>query len=211
MKRIAYTLCGLAGGILMLGAGCGMTEQAPSPVSSSPTPATSSDEPIKPVEMVTPSTSVPVVETSSAPVTDISQPVVPPSSPTTTVVMSGKQLVISQWGITLDLPKGVVDLHYSLKRDGDKGYAYFSSKSIIDKGGNTCEADQGPLGALIRTKTLTSDGSSATPSNALKVGEYYYYYFGPQTTCTNDGSVQTLIDTQMKLVEQAVPTVHESN
>lgn len=200
MKKITFALSAVVLGLMTMGAGCGQSDdqtvEAPHTVVTQPADTAPQTQPV-----VTPPTSTPTEPTADTTSTT--------SSMSTTSTSKVSKLDISQWGVTLQLSKDIIDVHYSLKNDSSNGnsYAYFSSKSLIAKGGTGCDTPNAPLGALVRTKQLSADGPMAAPTNAVKLGDYYYYYIAPQSVCSNDKMVQDLTNSQMKSVEQAAATV----
>lgn len=211
MKKALLSALVVLTGITMVGAGCGTPKETLPPAASR---AVQPQEPANPPvnnPTVDPIVTPPAVET----VPTTSQPVTPPVSTTTTLptATKGQSLSIAQWGVSLNLPAGIADLQYSLKRDSStgNGYAYFSTKNLVAKGGEACEAPRGPLGVLVQAKKLESDGPSQLPpvNEMVKIGDVYYYYMGPQDTCTGDKAIQAMIDKQRALLEDAIKTVYK--
>lgn len=201
MKKIVLVLTMMLVASVALGAGCQKSEKKPA--ESTPSASQPQASQPKPAE---PETPTPPTPAPSVPATPTSTPAEPTPTTPTTPPAKGPKLNITQWGVSLVLSREIADTHYYL----NKGNAYFTTKSLLTKGGEKCGAEYGPLGAMVRTKELKAEGPMAPPANAVKVGEYYYYYVGPQTPCTSDPTVQTLADKQAKLVEQAVPTVYQT-
>jgi len=85
-------------------------------------------------------------------------------------------LVIKEWGVRLLLPSNLQSMDYQIKG----GYAYLGSPQVAALA-STCTTEGAPLGMLERTRGLP-DGITGS---YMKLGGYYYIYFGSQSSCTD--------------------------
>ena len=182
MRKHIVAISGLILSLMIIGGGCKGAGQTKTPSSLPVSSAPSATPPSREESSRTPTPSVPDERVYS--------------------------LDITQWGVTLNLSADIADLRYSLKNDASTGnsYAYLSTRSLVAKGGKDCEAPFGPLGVLARAKEIVSDGPTTLPTDPVKVGDYYYYYIGPQATCSPDKAVQELAILQTKSVVKAATT-----
>jgi hypothetical protein len=121
----------------------------------------------------------------------------------------GGKMDITQWKVMLTVPKDLQNIQYSVRSDSKKdiSYAYFTTQELIDKGSDGCAAENSPLGTITKTKKVEADGPMAAPSNAKKIGDYYYYYSGPQSTCSTKTEVLDLANTQAKQLQNAFDSI----
>lgn len=111
----------------------------------------------------------------------------------TTEKTTQKYLTIKQWDVKVPLSSGIADAYYLYKSGNDTAYL---SKAIYE--GTNCAADQTTLGAIVRftadQKDSLNDGTMLSEhTDAVKIGDYYYFYMHPQAAC-DGGSTNSMAD-----------------
>lgn len=131
---------------------------------------------------------------------------------TPTPTQSDDYVVIKEWGVKFKKPAGMSDLKYVLgASDANGGIISFSTQKLenLDKQLSTgklyCSAANGPIGNLGRDNRLPSKDPNdlGYPTN-LKIGSYYYWFNGPQATCSSNQQVNDLESSQIKPLEAAL-------
>lgn len=139
------------------------------------------------------------------------QQTTPPPTPTTT--QSDDYIVIKEWGVKFKKPAGMSDLKYAVSLNTtESGAVYFSTQQLVnlDKqystGKTYCDVDQAPIGSLGRSNHLPGPNDKTFPTN-LKIGNYYYWFAGPQATCSDNKQVQNLETQQIAPLKNAISTL----
>jgi hypothetical protein len=117
-------------------------------------------------------------------------------------------LVIKEWGVQFEKPANMDDLQYEISKN-DRDTVFFITQKLInlDKstGGKYCTVSQGPIGALSRVQNFDSykqDGRYIPTS--IQIGNYFYFFTGPQATCSDNKQVQTLESEQISSLTNAI-------
>lgn len=92
-----------------------------------------------------------------------------------------KYLVIKEWGVKIPLTSNISDAYYTYDSKID---AVYLSKTRYK--GTDCAADSITLGVLDRY-SVNAVKPQVSGVNAIKIGDYYYFYQHPQAAC--DGQV----------------------
>lgn len=119
----------------------------------------------------------------------------------------GSYLEIEQWGVEIPIESGYEDLVYAISPTAN--IATFSTKSVVESDGKSCEATRTGLGALSRGKATDEVSASGITydevSESIKIKDYYYLYVSPQATCGNstasEQQVKAVDDIQKMLVQ----------
>ncbi len=135
-----------------------------------------------------------------------------PTTPTTTKPVADPNtgyLVVKEWGVKFKEGALTQDPEYAIKDDHT---LYLSTKTYSSKvGGSACGAN-GSTGQLIRGKAgYDTNGMGLAiekVSSAVKVGDYYYFWQGPQAGCTTPTDTNTAImNTYQAALSDLVKTV----
>ncbi|MFH0972943.1 MAG: hypothetical protein V1768_03085 [Patescibacteria group bacterium] len=117
-------------------------------------------------------------------------------------------LAIKEWGVQFEKPTGLNDLQYVIF-DNTGNIVAFTTQQLVnlDKstGGKYCTADQDPIGTLSRVQNFdiyTQNGRDI-PTN-VQIGSYYYFFTGPQATCSDNKQVQALESIQISTLQTII-------
>jgi hypothetical protein len=115
---------------------------------------------------------------------------------------AGDYLVISEWGVQFRRPAGMDDLKYAPYNTSEGDTKAFITDRLInfDKstGGQSCVASEAPIGVLTRVRDFSyfQQQGHFIPGN-VKIGDYYYYFTGPQAACSENKQAQDLQNKQL--------------
>jgi hypothetical protein len=131
---------------------------------------------------------------------------------TPTPTQTDDYLVIKEWGVKFKKPAGMSDLKYVLgASNANGGTISFSTLKLenLDKQLSTgklyCSAANDPIGHLSRANSLPSKDPNDKPyPTNLKIDSYYYWFDGPQATCSDNQQVKDLESSQIKPLEAAL-------
>jgi len=118
---------------------------------------------------------------------------------------------IPELGIQIEVPQNFAnDFVYSVKKtqDGDL-IASFTTHSLMSAGDLYCNADDAPLGTIVKTLYGISAGNSL-PLDKVHVGDSWVVFFSPQATCSDNKSVQKLQGDQIDVLHAAALTAQQS-
>jgi hypothetical protein len=119
-------------------------------------------------------------------------------------------LAIKEWGVQIPLAAGIEDAYYRYD-PRDTGYAYLSLASLKS---TDCAADATTTGVIVRFAVDDVDPISGekyiklVPA-AAHVGNYYYFYQGPQAACSDDSTVQAKASNARQLFNEATQHIRQ--
>jgi hypothetical protein len=145
--------------------------------------------------------------------TQPTQPTTTQTAPTPTPTQTDDYLVIKEWGVKFKKPAGMSDLKYLVPYNTTaNGSVFFSTQQLVNldkqfnSGKTYCDVDQAPIGSLGRANHLPGPNDKTFPTN-LKIGSYYYWFDGPQATCSDNKQVQNLETQQIAPLRDAITTM----
>jgi hypothetical protein len=115
-------------------------------------------------------------------------------------------LAIKEWGVRIPLSSSISDAYYYY----NNGYAYLSVQSHNN---DQCAANNVSEGVMTRFSQSDVDPQtnqtllSEHTTDAVKVGNYYYFYTHPQAECSSDTTIQNQANIDMQAFEQAVKQI----
>ncbi|HEY4963558.1 MAG TPA: hypothetical protein VIH90_02570 [Candidatus Saccharimonadales bacterium] len=127
-------------------------------------------------------------------------------STNTTTTSTPSYMVIKEWGVKIPLTSSISDAYYYY----NNGYAYLSVQSHSS---DQCAANNVSEGVITRFSPTDIDPQtnqtllSEHTIDAVKVGNYYYFYTHPQAACSSDTTIQNQANTDMQAFEQAVKQI----
>lgn len=133
-----------------------------------------------------------------------SSPETKATKPTTTSTFK-----IAELGVELTLTSDISDLTYVTNSGNGYTNAYFSTKSLAKSEPN-CQADDGAIGDISRATSLPM-ASGPTAENTKKIGQYYYFYIGPQSVCTSSSANASMQTSLKASLEKAFQTLTVTN
>lgn len=104
----------------------------------------------------------------------------------------GKYLVITQWGVRMPLTSATAGAYYEFS---DAKTLTLSTKPLAKMSANCGVNGTAPVGGSLK-RGKKGEVMMVAPSGAeikfgsngeTKVGDYYYFYMNPQSTCSDDG------------------------
>jgi len=109
-------------------------------------------------------------------------------------------LNFKQWGVRIQLGANNSDGYYVIKQTFSNT-AFLSVESLKN---NDCAADKTSTGIITRFTAQDVDSSNQQLETDIysgydvQIGDYYYVYISPQSTCSDDASLQTKADNAIK-------------
>jgi hypothetical protein len=120
---------------------------------------------------------------------------------TTPPAPSIKYLEIKEWGVKMELSKGIEDAYYGKYPKFDSNIAYGLGLKSYTALSADCAPERITLGWLVRQTTATHDANLADQQKngvrmgndvyPQKVGDYYYSYNHPQSGCADSTNPET--------------------
>jgi hypothetical protein len=117
-------------------------------------------------------------------------------------------LVIKEWGVRLPLAGEVQDAIYKSHSTNDGSpYANLSTTSIVAKLGEDCGVDSNypALGYIARQPN--TEAAAPGYKAEKQVGDYTYFYYTPQTTCSNDSSMDDTLSANLALMRSSFDNI----
>lgn len=121
-------------------------------------------------------------------------------------------VTLDEWGVKFEVPTETSEVKFYKFSDID---AYdFTTARVEALGGNCVEANGSSatrLGALGRSSTKLEEPGNTIVNNNQPIDGYYYYYSGPQSTCSDSGLDVQNEDRQMLYEMLSKPISVETN
>jgi len=121
--------------------------------------------------------------------------------------------------VKIKLSDGIKDAVYSYVASINRpdvtpsGGVKLSSRALISMD-TACSTDAAPLGTILKIPSSTNKFGEKLVANGttlLKLGNAFYTYVSPQTTCSNDDSVNSLASEQIAAYREAFKTIQLDN
>lgn len=141
--------------------------------------------------------------------------------------------VIPELGVKIRLPEGLRSLVYYPEEIRGHKYIRLSTAELTNLG-EYCVASQSPLGVMGRTEftelkddvgdphawvidaelmekysNLSQEIGFTQPPYVKRLDSFYIYFEGPQATCSEDESVQSVQSSQTKLIPSIIQTIEK--
>lgn len=124
---------------------------------------------------------------------------------------------IKEWGVKAKNNSGMTPL-YKLSGDSTGTWAYVSTQELVDAGKGQCNVESGLGGAITRAQpqdeffspngydfgeTVEQAVTKGDLTTAHKVGNYYYWFNGPQAACGDSDQVNAVQAETVKFFKAA--------
>lgn len=131
---------------------------------------------------------------------------------------NGNKLVINP--LDIQITPTAPDLMFTTSAEAGENTVLFSTKTLVEKGGEACVAAASPSGSYIKVfkKDLKDDPNvnwwnkeseikkAVAALDAKEFADFYIIYMGPQAACSPDKEVGALQTATIKLVRDALQT-----